>query len=483
MSSEPVEIISPNNVLANAMLRSVDMVRPRLQATNPDRVAFCVGTQINGAPHLGTSLVQTAAFLLAKATKRTFNVDAVVRFGALDNAPYDVRLDPETHHAYQQTYAHALGDQAVSELIEKYYRGMFDSLADATGVDYEIETYSAQQADPMFRHEFLATLGRLEQIRWPLAPSHGQVHLRLPCPQCGWAEKRAERTELVRTGSGGADFAAVCTDHGEYEVTVTADTDTYLDLATLYRNLVKERVASRDHVTMSVMVKGGDWAFGCQLVDEAFAQLPGLAPPARIFTPMVLTDTGAKLSKSLIRDGKVPPPPGARPWMLDVTEWPGDVDSYVDALVWLVGRMIADPKHFYRSYTTQELNRIMTSRPATTTGVRAREMNLYRRYFDLVAAGRKTIEVRVQYPNLRRLKAGDHIRFVCGRDDALTRVKRVAKYDSFEKMLDSEGPANVNPESPREQQLANIRRIYGPEKEALGVLAIEIELFAPSADR
>jgi ASC-1-like (ASCH) protein len=198
---------------------------------------------------------------------------------------------------------------------------------------------------------------------------------------------------------------------------------------------------------------------------------------------MVLTDTGAKLSKSLIRDGKVPPPPGARPWMLDVTEWPGDVDSYVDALVWLVGRMIADPKHFYRSYTTQELNRIMTSRPATTTGVRAREMNLFRRYFDLVAAGRKTIEVRVQYPNLRRLKAGDHIRFVCGRDDALTRVKRVAKYDSFEKMLDSEGPANVNPDSPREQQLANIRRIYGPEKEALGVLAIEIELLAPSTDR
>lgn len=483
MSSEPVEIISPNNVLANAMLRSVDMVRPRLQATNPDRVAFCVGTQINGAPHLGTSLVQTAAFLLAKATKRTFNVDAVVRFGALDNAPYDVRLDPETHHAYQQTYAHALGDQAVSDLIEKYYRGMFDSLADATGVDYEIETYSAQQADPMFRHEFLATLGRLEQIRWPLAPSHGQVHLRLPCPQCGWAEKRAERTELLRTGSGGADFAAVCTDHGGYEVTVTADTDTYLDLATLYRNLVKERVASRDHVTMSVMVKGGDWAFGCQLVDEAFAQLPGLAPPARIFTPMVLTDTGAKLSKSLIRDGKVPPPPGARPWMLDVTEWPGDVDSYVDALVWLVGRMIADPKHFYRCYTTQELNRVMTSGLAAAAGVRAREMNLYRRYFDLVAAGRKTIEVRVQYPNLRRLKAGDHIRFVCGRDDVLTMVKRVARYDSFEKMLDGEGPANVNPDSPREQQLANIRRIYGPEKEALGVLAIEIELLAPSADR
>lgn len=478
---DTTEIISPNNVLANAMLRSIDMVRPRLQATSPDRVAFCVGTQINGAPHLGTSLVQTAAFLLAKATKRTFNVDAIVRFGALDNAPYDIRLDPETHHAYQQTYFHALGEQGISDLIDKYYRAMFDSLADATGVDYEIETYSTQQATPTFRHEFLATLGHLDQIRWPLAPSHGQVHLRLPCPECGWAEKRAERTRLLRTGPGGAEIAAVCTDHGGYKVAITPDTSAYLDLATLYRNLVKERLAARDHVTLSVMVKGGDWAYGCQLVDEAFAQLPGLAPPPRVYTPMVLADTGAKLSKSLIREGKVPPPPGTHPWMLDVTEWPGDTDSYVDAMVWLVSQMLADPRHFYRSYTTAELNRIMTTRPATITGIRAREMNLYRRYFDLVANGTKTIEVRVQYPNLRSLKAGDYIRFTCGRDDALTKVKRVARYASFEEMLDTEGPEKVNPTSPRSQQLANIRRIYGPEKEALGVLAIEIELVAGPA--
>ncbi|GAA3427744.1 ASCH domain-containing protein [Streptosporangium sandarakinum] len=83
---------------------------------------------------------------------------------------------------------------------------------------------------------------------------------------------------------------------------------------------------------------------------------------------------------------------------------------------------------------------------------------------------------RVQYPNLRTLAAGDHIRFVCGHDDALTRVKRVTRYRTFEDLLDSEGPERVNPASPRDQQLANIRRIYGPGKGALGVLAIEIEL-------
>ncbi|GAA0982143.1 hypothetical protein GCM10009555_051540 [Acrocarpospora macrocephala] len=143
--------------------------------------------------------------------------------------------------------------------------------------------------------------------------------------------------------------------------------------------------------------------------------------------------------------------------------------------------MIADPKHFYRSYTTQELNRLMTSRPAAHVAPRAREMNLYRRYFDLVANGTKTIEVRVQYPNLRNLAVGNHIRFVCGRDDALTRVKRVARYTSFEEMLDAEGPQRVDPTSPRDLQLTNIRHIYGPEKEALGVLAIEIELLDASA--
>ena len=113
-------LISPNSVLANALLRSVDLLRPRVLASRPDRIEFVVGTQINGAPHLGTNLVQTAAFLLAKIARREFSIDTVVRFGALDNAPYDVVLDPETHSAYQTTYYHALGKAKINDLIEGY---------------------------------------------------------------------------------------------------------------------------------------------------------------------------------------------------------------------------------------------------------------------------------------------------------------------------------------------------------------------------
>ena len=286
--AKPSLLLSPNNILANALLRSIDILRTRVLASRPSRIEFVVGTQINGAPHLGTNLVQTAAFLLAKVARREFSIDARIRFGALDNAPYDVVLDPETHSAYQQTYFHALDKDKISELIEGYYRAFFDSLAEATDTDYAIETYTDQQASPGFRAEFLRTLERLEDIRWWMAPSHGVVHIRIPCPTCGWAEKRADRTQLAHLDEDGATFTAVCLDHGPYEAHIDPeDNQLYLDLATLYRNLVKERTLGRDTKTLHVMMKGGDWAFGCQLVDGALGALgtPPAHMPIRVFAP------------------------------------------------------------------------------------------------------------------------------------------------------------------------------------------------------
>lgn len=96
-NGKPSLLLSPNSILANALLRSIDILRPRVLAARPARIEFMVGTQINSAPHLGTNLVQTAAFLLAKTARREFSIDTRVRFSALDNAPYEVVLDPETH--------------------------------------------------------------------------------------------------------------------------------------------------------------------------------------------------------------------------------------------------------------------------------------------------------------------------------------------------------------------------------------------------
>ncbi len=109
--------------------------------------------------------------------------------------------------------------------------------------------------------------------------------------------------------------------------------------------------------------------------------------------------------------------------MLDTTAWPGTVDDYVDALVWLVSELLTDPKHFFHSFTVEELARLMTARP-TEPVVRAHEMGIYKRYFDLIATGRKTTEIRVNDSSRKKIKEGSLIRFRCPSDQVLTRVTR-----------------------------------------------------------
>lgn len=244
------------------------------------------------------------------------------------------------------------------------------------------------------------------------------------------------------------------------------------------RNLVKERALGRNTDVLHVMMKGGDWTFGCQLVDGALGALdtPPARMPSRIFTPQVLAATGAKLSKSLLRErGRGALPADVEPWMLDTTAWPGSVDDYVDTLLWLVGELLTDPKHFFRSFTVKELGRLVAARPAEPI-VRAHEMGIYKRYFDLIVTGRKTIEVRVNDSSRQKIKKGSLIRFRCQGEEVLTRVTRANRYPNFDEMFEHEAVASVNPLATREEQLANIRQIYPPEREAIGVVAIGIEL-------
>jgi ASC-1-like (ASCH) protein len=109
-------------------------------------------------------------------------------------------------------------------------------------------------------------------------------------------------------------------------------------------------------------------------------------------------------------------------------------------------------------------------------GTLVRDLNIRKPYLDQIARGAKTVEVRVAYPKLRTLQPGDRIRFVSGDHHCLTVVRRVATYDNFEAMLRTEDPASIAPDIPAPDELLSlIRTIYPPEKEALGVLAIQIE--------
>jgi ASC-1-like (ASCH) protein len=107
-----------------------------------------------------------------------------------------------------------------------------------------------------------------------------------------------------------------------------------------------------------------------------------------------------------------------------------------------------------------------------------REINIRKEYLKLITDGVKTVEVRVGYPRMRSIQPGQELTFVSGDQRVPTAVKRVTEYSSFEEMLDREDARSIGGDlgESRENLLAVIRNIYPPEKERLGVLAIEIEL-------
>ena len=106
-----------------------------------------------------------------------------------------------------------------------------------------------------------------------------------------------------------------------------------------------------------------------------------------------------------------------------------------------------------------------------------KDMNLKKPYFKLVADGTKTVEVRVAYENLKKIRPGMEVLFRSGDEECLTRVRDVRTYVSFEDLLDREDTRAIGGDlaESRDDLLQAIQDIYPPEKEALGVLAIEVE--------
>ncbi|MCI0397790.1 MAG: ASCH domain-containing protein, partial [Chloroflexi bacterium] len=93
-------------------------------------------------------------------------------------------------------------------------------------------------------------------------------------------------------------------------------------------------------------------------------------------------------------------------------------------------------------------------------------------YLEEILAGHKTVEVRVGYSNITRLQPGDRL-LLNGRH--LYRIRRIGRYASFAELLAHEKPAAIAPNVPAGELLERIRAIYPLEKEALGVVALEIE--------
>jgi ASC-1-like (ASCH) protein len=92
-------------------------------------------------------------------------------------------------------------------------------------------------------------------------------------------------------------------------------------------------------------------------------------------------------------------------------------------------------------------------------------------YLAWILEGRKTIEVRVGYSNIARLEAGDRV--LLNERFPFT-IQRIGRYASFEDLLTHEDPLAIAPDLTHDQLISALRAIYPAEKEALGILALEL---------
>ena len=93
-------------------------------------------------------------------------------------------------------------------------------------------------------------------------------------------------------------------------------------------------------------------------------------------------------------------------------------------------------------------------------------------YLQMILSGRKTIEVRVGYSNIARLQAGDRL-LLNGRHAYL--IGRIGRYANLKELLAHKDPDSIAPGVPLQELNQVLRAIYPADKEALGVLALEIK--------
>jgi ASC-1-like (ASCH) protein len=94
------------------------------------------------------------------------------------------------------------------------------------------------------------------------------------------------------------------------------------------------------------------------------------------------------------------------------------------------------------------------------------------KYLEWVLSGRKTVEVRVAYPNILRLEVGDVLVL---NELHRYRITRITRYPDFSALLAAEDAGAIAPDLPTDEVVPVLRRLYPPEKEKLGAVALEIE--------
>jgi ASC-1-like (ASCH) protein/GNAT superfamily N-acetyltransferase len=95
-------------------------------------------------------------------------------------------------------------------------------------------------------------------------------------------------------------------------------------------------------------------------------------------------------------------------------------------------------------------------------------------YLAMIKRREKTLEIRVAYDHIKRIKPGDRIRLASASDQVVRRVRDVRSYPTLELMVDNEDIEQALPGLKSDEALERLREIYPPKKEELGIVVLDL---------
>ena len=364
MSSQknPNPILYPPTIIGHITQDIADLFAGKVEEKDSIKVMY--GCQLNGKPHLGTTISLMCAYALAEQLQERFQKPASLVFGALENGPGEKREVDGI--LYQRMLCDTYRDgRSLADINLETFADLLTNLSDLSGIPHGVEFYNGLQAKPKARKTLLELIAREDEFIPILNPSDDRLRIRFKCPEsdCGYEEKHSRTlTILEHEPYKRLVLQSRCFEHGDYQIVLEEENDDFVDVNTMVRNVMKEAVVADDSQRdgyFPLIVKGGDWIHAAVLVSNAL-ELLGYSfreRPDRIATPMIEDWSGAKFSKSVyIKAGTYDRLPQEFVSLDNFTDKFGE--QGFQQLWTHVSSWVTDPKKFYRNYSLDYLKAV-----------------------------------------------------------------------------------------------------------------------------
>ena len=258
-----------------------------------------------------------------------------------------------------------MGGTPVSEIYLNSFVEFMNILQVKTGIEYELFPYKQFQEIPFVRKTLLEILNRKEEFTPLLAPSDLKLHIRFPCPTCGYMEKQGTKT-VIKERKSGYDIVleSECFEHGKHQISITPDNKDFVDMNTPIRTVAREALfieEAKKNQALNLVVMGGDLVHLDELVIAEGLALLGYQykdRPTRIYSPLVEDWSGAKLSKSVyVQKGTYGYLPSG---FLDLADFKTQFgESGIETLWKEATAWVLNPKKLFRNYSTEYFSQLL----------------------------------------------------------------------------------------------------------------------------